>query len=488
MPFFAKAAIDALKQHPSLNAAIDTEKGEVTYFDRENLAIAVDTEKGLLTPVIKEAGDLSIAGLARKIADVAERTRTNKITPDELSGGTFTLTNTGSRGALFDTPIINQPQVAILGTGAVVKRAVVIDDANLGETIAVRQMVYLALTYDHRLVDGADAARFLGRRQGAARERAVRGLTGRSGRPGRCLGQSRNDWGMQSCCAREPPRRADQPADHRPGLGRVAARDPTAPPRRQDGAMRIVIAGSTGLLGTRLTEELRRRGHTLTRLVRRPAQSADESCWDPHAGQIDDTVIHAADVVVNCAGSRLFGIPHSSGWQRSMVDSRVNTTRVLAESIARADRPPAFLACNGSSYYGDHGAEMVTEESDSRGDAFMTQVTSAWQEAADPAVAAGARVCILRIAPVMTRGGDTLGILEPLFRFGLGARLGDGTQYFPAVSLRDWIEAVTMLAEHPTASGPVNVCCPETPTNAEFTEPSRRPSTARRSSSCLAGC
>jgi 2-oxoglutarate dehydrogenase E2 component (dihydrolipoamide succinyltransferase) len=161
MPFFAKAAIDALKAHPSLNAAIDTDKGEVTYYDVENLAIAVDTERGLLTPVIKEAGDLSIAGLARKIADVAERTRTNKITPDELSGGTFTLTNTGSRGALFDTPIINQPQVAILGTGAVVKRAVVIDDANLGETIAVRQMVYLALTYDHRLVDGADAARFL---------------------------------------------------------------------------------------------------------------------------------------------------------------------------------------------------------------------------------------------------------------------------------------------------------------------------------------
>jgi 2-oxoglutarate dehydrogenase E2 component (dihydrolipoamide succinyltransferase) len=161
MPFFAKATIDALKEHPSLNAAIDTEAGEVTYYDRENVAIAVDTEKGLLTPVIKDAGDLSIAGLARKIADVAERTRANKIGPDELAGGTFTITNTGSRGALFDTPIINQPQVAILGTGSVVKRPVVIDDANLGETIAVRQMVYLALTYDHRLVDGADAARFL---------------------------------------------------------------------------------------------------------------------------------------------------------------------------------------------------------------------------------------------------------------------------------------------------------------------------------------
>ena len=161
LPFFAKAAVDSLKQHPSLNATIDTEAGEVTYYDRENLAFAVDTEKGLITPVVKDAGDLSISGLARKIADVAERTRTNKIGPDELSGGTFTITNLGSVGALFDTPVINQPQVAILGPGAVVKRPVVIDDPNLGETIAVRHMVYLALTYDHRLVDGADAGRFL---------------------------------------------------------------------------------------------------------------------------------------------------------------------------------------------------------------------------------------------------------------------------------------------------------------------------------------
>jgi 2-oxoglutarate dehydrogenase E2 component (dihydrolipoamide succinyltransferase) len=161
LPFFAKAAIDALKQHPALNATIDMEAGEVTYFDREHLAIAVDTEKGLLTPVIKDAGDLSIAGLAKKIGDIAARTRSNKIGPDELSGGTFTITNLGSFGALFDTPIINKPQVAILGPGAVVKRPVVIDDPNLGETIAVRYMVYLALTYDHQLVDGADAGRFL---------------------------------------------------------------------------------------------------------------------------------------------------------------------------------------------------------------------------------------------------------------------------------------------------------------------------------------
>jgi pyruvate dehydrogenase E2 component (dihydrolipoyllysine-residue acetyltransferase) len=161
LPFFAKAAIDALKEHPKLNATIDTEAGEITYYDRENLAFAVDTEKGLITPVVRDAGDLSISGLAKKIADVAERTRTNKIGPDELSGGTFTITNLGSVGALFDTPIINKPQVAILGPGTVVKRPVVIDDPNLGETIAVRYMVYLALTYDHRLVDGADAGRFL---------------------------------------------------------------------------------------------------------------------------------------------------------------------------------------------------------------------------------------------------------------------------------------------------------------------------------------
>ncbi len=161
LPFFAKAAIDALKAYPQVNASIDTEAGEVTYHDGEHLGVAVDTERGLLVPVIKDAGDLSIAGLARKIADLAARTRDSKISPDELSGGTFTLTNTGSRGALFDTPIINQPQVAILGTGTVVKRPVVISDERLGETIAVRQMVYLALTYDHRLVDGADAARFL---------------------------------------------------------------------------------------------------------------------------------------------------------------------------------------------------------------------------------------------------------------------------------------------------------------------------------------
>jgi 2-oxoglutarate dehydrogenase E2 component (dihydrolipoamide succinyltransferase) len=162
LPFFALATCEALREHPGVNSSIDLEAGTATYHDSVHLGIAVDTPRGLLVPVVKDASDLNLAGLARRIDDIAGRTRDNHITPDELGGGTFTLTNTGSRGALFDTPIINQPQVGILGTGAVVKRAVVVDDPNAGEVIAIRHIVYLALTYDHRMVDGADAARFLG--------------------------------------------------------------------------------------------------------------------------------------------------------------------------------------------------------------------------------------------------------------------------------------------------------------------------------------
>jgi pyruvate dehydrogenase E2 component (dihydrolipoyllysine-residue acetyltransferase) len=161
LPFIAKAAIEALKIYPNVNATIDTEERTISYPDAEHLGIAVDTEKGLLVPVIKDAGDLSIAGLAKRIADLAARTRQNKVTPDELTGGTFTITNYGSAGTLMDTPIINQPQVAILGTGALVKRPVVISDPRLGEVVAIRDMMYLSLSYDHRLIDGAKAAQFL---------------------------------------------------------------------------------------------------------------------------------------------------------------------------------------------------------------------------------------------------------------------------------------------------------------------------------------
>jgi len=159
LPFFSVAVCEALKVHPVLNSSVEGD--QITYHGAEHLGIAVDTERGLLVPVIHNAGDLNMGGIARKISDLAARTRDNKVSPDELGGGTFTITNTGSRGALFDTPIINQPQVAILGLGAIVKRPMVVRGEDSGETIAIRSMVYLGLSYDHRVVDGADAARFL---------------------------------------------------------------------------------------------------------------------------------------------------------------------------------------------------------------------------------------------------------------------------------------------------------------------------------------
>jgi 2-oxoglutarate dehydrogenase E2 component (dihydrolipoamide succinyltransferase) len=161
LPFIARAVIDALKTHPNVNASYNEESKEITYYDAEHLGFAVDTEQGLLSPVVKNAGDLSLAGLARAIADIAERARSGNLKPDELSGGTFTITNIGSQGALFDTPILVPPQAAMLGTGAIVKRPRVIVDESGNESIGVRSICYLPLTYDHRLIDGADAGRFL---------------------------------------------------------------------------------------------------------------------------------------------------------------------------------------------------------------------------------------------------------------------------------------------------------------------------------------
>jgi len=161
LPFIAKAVIDALKTHPNVNASYNEDTKEITYYDAEHLGFAVDTDQGLLSPVVHNAGDLSLAGLARAIADIAERARTGNLKPDELSGGTFTITNIGSQGALFDTPILVPPQAAMLGTGAIVKRPRVVVDDGGNESIGVRSICYLPLTYDHRLIDGADAGRFL---------------------------------------------------------------------------------------------------------------------------------------------------------------------------------------------------------------------------------------------------------------------------------------------------------------------------------------
>ena len=161
LPFIARAVIDALKIHPNINASYNEETKEITYYDAEHLGFAVDTEQGLLSPVVHNAGDLSLAGLARAIADIAARARSGNLKPDELSGGTFTITNIGSQGALFDTPILVPPQAAMLGAGAIVKRPRVVVDAGGNESIGVRSVCYLPLTYDHRLIDGADAGRFL---------------------------------------------------------------------------------------------------------------------------------------------------------------------------------------------------------------------------------------------------------------------------------------------------------------------------------------
>lgn len=161
LPFIARAVIDALKIHPNVNASYNEETKEITYYDAEHLGFAVDTEQGLLSPVVHNAGDLSLGGLARAIVDIADRARSGNLRPDELAGGTFTITNIGSQGALFDTPILVPPQAAMLGTGAIVKRPRVVVDEGGNESIGVRSVCYLPLTYDHRLIDGADAGRFV---------------------------------------------------------------------------------------------------------------------------------------------------------------------------------------------------------------------------------------------------------------------------------------------------------------------------------------
>jgi uncharacterized protein len=234
--------------------------------------------------------------------------------------------------------------------------------------------------------------------------------------------------------------------------------------------MHVVIAGSSGFLGSHLVQHFRDEGDQVTRLVRRSSSAPDESAWDPYSGRLEQDLIESADVVVNLAGTPTAGNPHSAKWARELEESRVTTTRLLADAIARSERKPAFLAGNGISYYGDHGEQELTEESSSRGDALLTRVTHVWQEAAEPAAAAGARVCVLRTAPVMDRRSPPLKQMRLAFKLGLGTRLGDGRQYFPLISLRDWIGAVAFLAGHATASGPFNLCCPETPTNGEFTD------------------
>ncbi len=231
--------------------------------------------------------------------------------------------------------------------------------------------------------------------------------------------------------------------------------------------MRFLIAGSSGFLGTRLTERLAVLGHDVTRLVRRPPGPA-EVRWDPYAAPLGHEVVEHHDVVVNLAGSPNVGNPYSTRFRERLRESRVATTRVLSDAIAASDRRPVLLAQNGVSFYGDRGAEPLTEAAGTRGDGFMTSVTRDWQAATTSASEAGARVVVLRTAPILDRRGDPLKQLRLLFLAGLGGRLGDGQQFMPMISARDWVDAVVHLAEC-EVSGPVNLCCERTPTNAEFT-------------------
>ncbi len=232
--------------------------------------------------------------------------------------------------------------------------------------------------------------------------------------------------------------------------------------------MRFLIAGSSGFLGTRLCERLDGLGHDVTRLVRRPP-GPGQVRWDPYTAPLGSEVVESHDVVVNLAGSSNVGNPYSPRFRERLRQSRVTTTRVLAEAVAAADTSPTFLAGNGISFYGDRGEERLSEDAGTRSDHFMTAVTRDWQQATESAVTAGARVCLLRTAPVLDRRSAPLQQLRLLFRAGLGGPLGDGRQHMPMISARDWVDAVVHLATHPEVSGPVNMCCEQTPTNAQFT-------------------
>jgi uncharacterized protein len=235
--------------------------------------------------------------------------------------------------------------------------------------------------------------------------------------------------------------------------------------------MRIIVAGASGFLGRPLVEHLRGRDHDVVRLVRREATADDESTWDPYAGQVDSGLIGKSDAVVNLAAASNKGNPYSRRWADALLESRVTTTRVLAEAVSAAETPPAYVVGVGTSAYGDHGAAVVTEESlDRGGDALLARVVRAWEQAARPAFEAGGRVVLMRQAPIVHPGNVPTQQLIPLFRLFLGGRVGRGGQYFPMVSLEDWRAAATFLTENDVPSGPYNVCCPTTPTHREFVE------------------
>jgi uncharacterized protein (TIGR01777 family) len=232
--------------------------------------------------------------------------------------------------------------------------------------------------------------------------------------------------------------------------------------------MRFVLAGVSGFLGTAWRDHLAREGHEVVRLVRGEAMSASESTWNPYTGQVDRELIESADVVSTLSGAPLEHWPWTASYKRTFTDSRVATTRTLAEAVAASDRKPAFLAQNGVAGYGDRGDAPLTEESAFDADTFMGRVTRAWQDATTPAVEAGARVVVMRTSVVLDRRGGALKPLLLVFKAGVGGPVGSGEQYFSTISLRDWVRAATHLGVDDDASGVYNLSSPEPLTNAEF--------------------
>jgi uncharacterized protein (TIGR01777 family) len=232
--------------------------------------------------------------------------------------------------------------------------------------------------------------------------------------------------------------------------------------------MRLVLAGASGFLGTAWRDHLAREGHEVVRLVRGEAMSASESHWDPYTGQVDRALIESADVVANLAGAPLAHWPWTEAYKRTFLDSRVVTTRTLAEAIAASDRKPAFLAQNGVAGYGDQGDVPLTEESASTADTFMGGVTRAWQDAAGPAADGGARVVVMRTSVILDKRGGALKPLLLAFKAGLGGPIGSGEQYFSTISMSDWVRAATYLATHDAARGVYNLSAPHPSTNGEF--------------------
>ena len=234
--------------------------------------------------------------------------------------------------------------------------------------------------------------------------------------------------------------------------------------------MRFVIAGSSGFLGTALRDHLAREGHEVFRLVRAETVSPHESTWDPYAGNVDQDLIDRADVVVSLSGAPIAHWPWTDAYKKTLLASRVAPTRTLAEAVAASPSPPAFLAQSGSDGYGNRGDEVLTEDSPTRVESTLGQVAREWEAAVRPATDAGARVCVMRTAVVLHRSGGALKPMLPPFRLGLGAKLGDGRQYFPTISLHDWVRAVTFLATENSCSGIYNLTGPAPTTNAEFTK------------------